>query len=69
MQIDFYEYAESVKAVEKFGLIDPNDENGKKSAFINYESNMNDWGAVVTCNYRSDYSFIAVDNNIPLSRK
>lgn len=69
MQVDFYMYAEQINAVEKFGIIDPDDKNGKQPARISYDMNSADaWDAHVCCNNRSDYSFIAVDNNIPLTR-
>lgn len=70
MSIDFFGYTEKVNPVEKFGLIDPEDSQGKKSAYIDYDfENVENWNANVQCNNRSDYSFIAVDNNIPLTKK
>ena len=70
MQVDFYEYACSVKAIKKFGIIDPDDTNGKHPARISYDMNSVDtWDATVYCNNHQDYSFIAVDNNIPLTRQ
>ena len=68
MQVDFYQYAEPVKPALEFGLVDPDDTEGKKPAFVSYD-HKNTWNATVICNNRTDYSFIAVDNNIPLTQK
>ena len=69
MRVNFYEYSEQVKPVARFGIVDPDDRGGKFPAQICYDENVKDtWGAWVSCNNRSDYSFIAVDNNIPLTR-
>ncbi|WP_288621458.1 hypothetical protein [uncultured Treponema sp.] len=69
MQVDFYKYAESVKPVKEFGLVDPDDKDGKKPAFVSYSKSTDKWNAIVECNNRSDYYFIAVDNNVPLTVK
>ena len=69
MQVDFYKYSQSVSPVEKFGIVDPDDKNGKRSAYVSYDSEGEKWNTTVECNNRQDYSFIAVDNNIPLTVK
>lgn len=69
MQVDFYKYAESVNPVEKFGLVDPDDKAEKKPAFVSYDKIVDKWNATVECNNRTDYAFIAVDNNVPLTVK
>lgn len=69
MQIDFYQYASPISPVFEFGLVDPDDKNGKKPVFVSYDKNADKWNATVICNNRSDYSFIPVDNNIPLVKK
>lgn len=69
MQVDFYQYAIPVNPVKEFGLIDPDDKDGKKPAFIAYDKTTENWNATVKCNNRTDYAFIAVDNNIPLTVK
>ena len=70
MSIDFFKYAEEVKPVEKFGLIDPDDSEGKNPTYIDYDVEKAEaWNVSVQCNNRNDYSFIAVDNNIPLTKE
>lgn len=57
-----------MNAADKFGIIDPEDKNGKRPAEISYDkAEKEKWNAVVESNNRDDYKFIAVDNNIPLS--
>lgn len=68
MQINFYEYAEAIKPVDEFGIFDPDDKNGKFPAKVRYDKNLDKWNATVRCNFRDDYNFIAVDNNIPLKQ-
>lgn len=43
MQVDFYKYAESVKPVKEFGLVDPDDKDGKKPAFVSYDKTTDKW--------------------------
>lgn len=69
MQVNFYDYATTVNQVKEFGLVDPDDKEGKKPAFVSYDKTTDKWNAKVECNNRTDYSFIAVDNNIPLTVK
>lgn len=69
MQVNFYDYATTVNQVKEFGLVDPDDKEGKKPAFVSYDKSTDKWNATVECNNRTDYSFIAVDNNIPLTVK
>lgn len=69
MQVDFYNYATTVNQVKEFGLVDPDDKEGKKPAFVSYDKTTDKWNATVECNNRSDYVFIAVDNNVPLTLK
>ena len=37
MKIDFLSYKTLVKSVPVFGLIDPDDRDGKKSAYVSYD--------------------------------
>ena len=69
MQVNFYDYATTVNQVKEFGLVDPDDKEGKKPAFVSYDKTTDKWNATVECNNRTDYSFIAVDNNVPLTVK
>ena len=69
MQVNFYDYATTVNQVKEFGLVDPDDKEGKKPAFVSYDKTTDKWNAKVECNNRTDYSFIAVDNNVPLTVK
>ena len=69
MQVNFYDYATTVNKVKEFGLVDPDDKEGKKPAFVSYDKTTDKWNATVECNNRTDYSFIAVDNNVPLTVK
>ena len=62
MSINFFEYANSVAPVEKFGIIDPDDKDGKFPVKIIFDDSEN-WTATVICNNRQDYLFVAVDNN------
>ena len=66
MQVNFYDYATTVNQVKEFGLVDPDDKEGKKPAFVSYDKTTDKWNATVECNNRTDYFFIAVDNNVPL---
>lgn len=67
MQIDFFSYSQRLNAVYEFGICD---NVGKENpAYIDYDvSRKEDWGAVVQSENSHDYSFIAVDNNIPISK-
>ena len=67
MQIDFLRYGSHVEPVEEFGLVDPDDREGKKKAYVSYDKD-EEWNATVRSNGRDDYSFIPVDNNIPVYR-
>ena len=67
MSVDFEKFSQQVEPIDKFGIVDPDDKEGKKPSKIVYNSNET-WGATVICNYRGDYKFIPVDNNIPLSK-
>lgn len=69
MQVNFYDYATTVNKEKEFGLVDPDDKEGKKPVFVSYDKTTDKWNATVECNNRTDYSFIAVDNNIPLTVK
>lgn len=64
--MNFFDYAEFVKPVEKFGIIDPEDKIGKFPAKIVYDSTEK-WNATVMCNNRSDYMFVPIDNNSAIS--
>lgn len=66
MSIDFFDYAENVNPVEKFGLIDPDDKDGKKPVEISYDDSQK-WNATVICNNRNDYLFVPIDNNSDIS--
>ncbi len=66
MPIDFFEYAENVNPVEQFGLIDPDDKDGKKPVEISYDDSQR-WNANVICNNREDYLFVPIDNNSDIS--
>lgn len=70
MQVNFYEKAISVTPVERFGLVDPEDKEGKFPAFVSYDPSVAKWNATVVCNNRNDYNFIPVDNclNITVTR-
>ena len=37
MQVNFYDYATTVNKVKEFGLVDPDDKEGKKPAFVSYD--------------------------------
>lgn len=50
MQIDFYQYASPISPVFEFGLVDPDDKNGKKPVFVSYDKNADKWNATVICN-------------------
>jgi hypothetical protein len=65
LPIDFFSYAQTVEPVTEFGICDNCDET---PAFMSTKEE-DKWIAHVECNSRSDYSFIAVDNNIPVLRK
>ena len=69
MQVNFYDYATTVNKVKEFGLVDSDDKEGKKPAFVSYDKSTDKWNATVECSNRTDYSFIAVDDNIPLTVK
>ena len=64
--MNFFDYAEFVKPVEKFGITDPEDKIGKFPAKIVYNSTEK-WNATVMCNNRSDYMFVPIDNNSAIS--
>ncbi len=66
MKIDFLSYKTPVKPVPEFGLIDPDDRGGKKPAYVSYDRSEK-WNATVSSGNREDFSFIAVDNNIPVN--
>lgn len=70
MQVNFYEKAIAVTPIERFGLVDPDDKEGKFPAFLSYDSTVDKWNATVVCNNRCDYNFIPIDNclNITLMR-
>jgi hypothetical protein len=65
LPVDFFSYAQTVEPVPEFGLCDNCDET---PAFMSTKEE-DKWIAHVECNNRNDYSFIAVDNNIPVPRK
>ena len=67
MPIDFPKFSQTVKPIDKFGIVDPDDKDGKKPAKIVYDNN-EVWGVTVICNNRDDYRFIPVDNNIPITK-
>lgn len=68
-RIDFSNYILPVPSVDEFGLVDPDDKNGKHPVFISLDRTQDRWGARVMYNKeRRDYKFIPVDNNIPLKR-
>ena len=69
MSVDFFKYAEPVAPSEKFGLIDPNDKDGKFPVRISYDESEK-WNATVECNNHDNYRFVPVDNNneIPITR-
>ena len=68
-RIDFSNYILPVPSVDEFGLVDPDDENGKHPVFISLDRTQDRWGARVMYNKECrDYKFIPVDNNIPLKR-
>lgn len=68
-KIDFSPYGQSVPSCEVFGLVDPDDRDGKKPVYIDI-GNPQIWGARVHYSRkRIDYKFIPVDNNIPLKRE
>lgn len=69
MHVDFYKYSAPVNPVNEFGLVDPDDKDGKKPAFVSYDKDVDNWNATVECNNHTDYSFISVDNNVPLTVK
>lgn len=67
MQIDFFAYNQKVDAVPKFGICD--DAGKEKPAYIDYDIlRSENWGALVQSENSQDYSFIAVDNNIPIPK-
>ncbi len=68
-KVDFSLYEESVPSVDEFGLVDPDDKNGKGKVFISLDKANDKWGATVKySSQRFDYRFIPVDNNIELKR-
>lgn len=69
-KVDFSLYEQCVPSVAEFGLVDPDDKEGKKMAFISLDRENDRWGATVLYSEeRSDYRFIPVDNNIELKRE
>jgi len=68
-KVDFSLYEQSVPSVDEFGLVDPDDKQGKKMVYISLDRTNDRWGATVMYSKkRSDYRFIPVDNNILLKR-
>lgn len=68
-KVDISLYEEPVPSVDEFGLVDPDDKNGKDRVFISLDKTKDKWGATVRYSrQRSDYRFIPVDNNIILKR-
>lgn len=43
MQVNFYDYATTVNKVKEFGLVDPDDKEGKKPAFVSYDKSTDKW--------------------------
>ena len=43
MQVNFYDYATTVNQVKEFGLVDPDDKEGKKPAFVSYDKTTDKW--------------------------
>lgn len=66
-QVTFSQYEMPVKPVEAFGLIDPDDEEGKKPVVISYDSS-DCWNATVESKMQDDFYFIPIDNNINILR-
>ncbi len=63
----FFDYSETVEIVPEFGICDNKTEK-EKPAFLLYD-NKEAWNAVVVSENKTDFNFIAVDNNIPYSDK
>ena len=66
MSVNFFDYAKFVSPVKKFGIVDPDDTNGKFPAKIVYDDSEK-WNATVICNNRDDYLFVPIDNNADIS--
>lgn len=45
MQVNFYDYATTVNKVKEFGLVDSDDKEGKKPAFVSYDKSTDKWNA------------------------
>ena len=43
-----------INQVKEFGLVDPDDKEGKKPAFVSYDKTTDKWNAKVECNNRTD---------------
>ena len=67
MELNFFENEQRVRAVKKFGIIDPMSIKKQGSAYISYEEK-DDWHVEVKSHNREDIFFNAVDGNIILYR-
>ena len=61
--MSFFEYSVPVNKSVEFGIREHETEK-EKPAYIDY-NNQEQWDAVIESNNRTDFRFIAVDNNIP----
>ena len=43
MQVNFYDYATTVNKVKEFGLVDPDDKEGKMPVFVSYDKTTDKW--------------------------
>ena len=65
MTVDFFSYAEAVPTQKEFALCDDHDQKPVRIEHIGDSEHQ----VAVISNNRSDYSFIAVDHNIPLKKE
>ncbi|MBQ9494909.1 MAG: hypothetical protein IJR50_04640 [Treponema sp.] len=63
MELNFFENEQRVRAVEKFGIIDPMSIKKQGSAYISYEEK-DDWDVEVESHNRKDIFFNPIDGNI-----
>lgn len=64
MQVNFYSYAEAVPTQKEFAICDDHDQSPVRMEHIGDSEHQ----VIVISNNRTDYSFIAVDHNIPLKK-
>lgn len=64
MPVDFYFYAQAIPTQKEFAICDDHDQ---KPVYMEHTGD-SEHQVVVVSNNRTDYSFIAIDHNIPLKK-